>query len=55
MPTQNHQPHPTNTQQLASNTKNKAEKNNIKKNELVINNGFNIFGCGKKVKIPPNY
>jgi hypothetical protein len=43
MPTQNHQPDPTNTQQLASNTKNKVKKNNIKKNELVKNNGFNIF------------
>jgi hypothetical protein len=54
MPTQNHQPHPTNTQQLASNTKSKAEKNNIKKNELVENNGLNIFGCGKGFHIPPN-
>jgi hypothetical protein len=47
MPTQNHQPHRTNKQQLASNTKSKAEKNNIKKNEPVKNNGLNIFGCGK--------
>jgi hypothetical protein len=55
LPTQNYQPHPTNTQKLTSNTKNNVEKNNIKKIELVKNNDFNIFKCGKGFHIRPNY